>query len=147
MLVSITRLRLRSPRFQPSFLWGVLGVNRQTVRAPGFRGGMLIMDAHRTFWTVTAWNDEAAMRAYRNGGAHRRVMPRLADWCDEASVTRWTQESDALPDVSEVHRRMVTEGRASPLTHPSPNHAALRLAAPVVRAETPLTPRAAKSGG
>ena len=33
-------------------------------------------------------------------------MRRLAEWCDEASVAHWTQESAALPDWIEVHRRM-----------------------------------------
>ena len=138
MLVSVTRLRLRSARFLPLFLWNTLRVNRQTMRAPGFRCGMLLVDARRTFWTVTLWDNEAALRAYRNSGPHKAVMPRLANWCDEASVARWTQNSDDLPDVAEAHRRMVNEGRASPLRHPSDNHAVLQLPVPVVRAETPL---------
>lgn len=48
------------------------------------------------------------MHAYRDGGAHRRVMPRLLKWCDEATVVHWTQESPSLPDWPEAHRRLVS---------------------------------------
>jgi hypothetical protein len=65
-------------------------------------------------------------------GSHRRVMPKLAKWCDEASVARWNQDAAQLPDWSEVHRRMQTEGRPSKVARPSPDHLAYKIAAPVV---------------
>ena len=43
----------------------------------------------------------------------------LAEWCDEASVVHWTQETADLPEWHEAHRRMVAEGRASRVRHPS----------------------------
>jgi len=79
---------------------------------------------------VTAWEDEAAMRAYRNAGAHRMVMPRLLEWCDEAAVAHWTQTEATLPDWQEAHRRMVAEGRPSKVRHPSPAQESKQIAAP-----------------
>src|SRR5690349_16049880 len=112
-LVSGTRLRIRSLFYLLQFFWGNELSARQLVNSPGFLGGKLLVDRNRTFWTVTAWRDEVSMRAYRNSGAHRKVMPRLLKWCDEATVIHWSQESSRLPEWQEVHRRMVSEGKVS----------------------------------
>src|SRR2546430_333120 len=100
-IVSITRLRLRSVLFLPRFLWLNERVVRQIVRSPGFREGKLLLDAHLTFWTMTSWDDEASMRAYRDAGAHRAAMPKLASWCDESSLARFDDRAD-LPTWDEA---------------------------------------------
>ncbi len=127
-LISVTRLRLRSVRYVPEFIWHTLASSRQVQRAPGFLGGLLAGDSSWGSWTITAWTDEAAMRAYRNGDAHRRAMPKLLHWCDEASVVHWRQDGPDLPDGAAALRRMVAEGRPSKVLHPSPEHAAGRIA-------------------
>ncbi|MEH3106895.1 MAG: DUF3291 domain-containing protein [Sphingomonas fennica] len=137
--VSITRLRIRSIRFLPAFLVHVLLTLRQTRAAKGFLGGSLLADRHRAYWTMTLWTDAEAMRAYMTGGAHRRAMPRLFGWCDEASVAHW--EADTLPDWPEADRRMRDEGRPSRVRHPTPDHAALAYAAPHVARPVPIRPR------
>jgi hypothetical protein len=119
VFVSLTRLRVRSLRFLLPFLWQVLKTERQAAHSAGFFGGRLMREAKNTFWTMTAWNDEAAMRAYRNSGAHRNVMPKLLEWCDEASVAHWTQESAELPNWQDAYQRLVQEGRLSKVHHPS----------------------------
>ena len=127
-LISVTRLRLRSARFLPAFAWHTFTSSRQVRRAPGFLGGWLAGEGGLNgSWTITAWRDEAAMRAYRNTAAHMRAMPKLLHWCDEASVLHWEQETAALPDMPEAWRRMVAEGRVSKVLHPSPAHAARRI--------------------
>ena len=145
-LVAITRLRLRGFRFLPQFGWQGRQNARQAERAPGFIGGALSADPLRlTFWTATVWENEAAMHAFRAAGEHRRVMPRLADWCDEASVAHWEQPDASLPTPEEMLRRMTSGGRPSRLRHPSPDHAAGRVAAdarPPVHG-TQLRPRGA----
>jgi hypothetical protein len=122
--VSITRLRLRSMLLLPRFIWLNERVVRQIRKSPGFREGRILIDAHLTLWTITSWDSEAQMRAYRDEGAHRAVMPKLAAWCDEASVARFADRAD-LPTWDEAHAQMVSSGRASRVRHPSPNHAAL----------------------
>ena len=121
-LISVTRLRVRSPRYLPGFIWYALLSARQARRAPGCLGVKLLRDADNTFWTNTAWQDEAAMRAYMLAGTHRKAMPKLLEWCDEASVVHWQQETPELPDWPEAHRRMVAEGRRSKVNHPSAAH-------------------------
>lgn len=128
--ISITRLRIRLLRYLPQFIWQVLITSRQAQRIPGFLGGKLIIDAKKTFWTITAWENEAAMHRYRIEGAHRRVMPRLLTWCDEASVVHWNQESPDLPQLAAAYKRMVEEGRPSKVSHPSPAQVAGQIAEP-----------------
>jgi hypothetical protein len=43
------------------------------------------------------------MRSFRGSGAHSQVMPRLAEWCDEASYAHWTSPDDAVPMWPEAH--------------------------------------------
>jgi hypothetical protein len=70
------------------------------------------------------------MRAYMTSGAHCTAMPRLIDWCDEASVAHWEQETEELPSWREVHRRMQSEGRRSKVRHPSPAHERFEIPVP-----------------
>jgi quinol monooxygenase YgiN len=128
--ISVTRLRLRAFRFLPQFLWYTLLSARQARRSQGQLDVQTLRDANLTFWTLSAWEDEAAMRAFMMSGAHRRAMPKLLDWCDEASIVHWTQETATLPGWLEAHRRMVAEGRMSKVRHPSPEQQAKRIAPP-----------------
>jgi quinol monooxygenase YgiN len=119
VFISVTRLRIRSMRFLPAFLWHVLFVRRQVGQAPGGLGFQLLNEGPHVFWTLSAWSDEAAMRAFMMSGAHRKSMPKLLDWCDEASVGHWQHGDATLPDLREAHRRMVAEGRMSKVRYPS----------------------------
>lgn len=133
-LISITRLRIRAFRHLPLFIFYSLLSARQARRAEGNLGADVLREANNAFWTRTAWRDEAAMRSYMMKGWHRRAMPKLLDWCDEASIVHWTQETPELPDWHEAHRRMVKEGRRSKVRHPSPAHLAYQIAEPKVSA-------------
>jgi Domain of unknown function (DUF3291) len=128
--VSITRLRLRSWRFLPGLIWHTLRSSRQAKTAAGNLSAQVLRDAHNTFWTCSLWNDEAAMRAFMVSGAHRKAMPRLIDWCDEASVAHWQQDSTKPPPWHEVHRRMQGEGRPSKVRHPSDAQRRFEIPAP-----------------
>ena len=138
--VSITRLRLRSIRFLPAFALQAFRTSRQAAAQPGFRGGSILADRAWTFWTMTAWDDEDAMGRYMTDGAHRAAMPRLLDWCDEASLVHWTQGAVALPSWTEADRRMRADGRPSKVRHPSPRHATLGYRTPRVTAAAPIRP-------
>jgi hypothetical protein len=117
--VSITRLRVRSFRYLPVFLIGAFRSARQAKNAAGNLAVSLLSDSNFTFWTRTLWNDERSMRAFMLVGAHRRIMPRLLQWCDEAAVAHWLQESPEAPSWQEAYRRLQQEGRASKVDHPS----------------------------
>jgi hypothetical protein len=120
--VSVTRLRLRGWFFLPAFLFTNGPIIRQVRAAPGFSGGMLLMDAGRTFWTVSLWKDKSSMLAFRNGGNHGKAMPKLAGWVEHARVANWEQEGESVPDWETLHARLSENGRPTRLSHPSPDH-------------------------
>lgn len=122
MFASVTRLRVRSFRFLPSFLWRTFFSQRQVEREPGFVGGRLLIDARWTFWTLTVWESEQAMKQFRGSGAHAKVMPRLAKWCDEAAYAHWTEDGESIPTWDQAHQHLASEGRLSPVEHPSKSH-------------------------
>src|SRR5205085_11808035 len=111
MFASVTRLRVRSIKFVPSFLWRNFLTERQVMRAPGFLGGRLLVDVRRTFWTLTVWESEKAMKAFRGSGAHAAVMPRLARWCDEASYAHWELASAEIPSWPDASEHVLRDGR------------------------------------
>jgi hypothetical protein len=129
--ISVTRLRVRSIFYLPQFFWHTFKSQTQAKNASGMLGGRLLLEAGWTFWTMTAWESEAAMRAFRSSGAHMKAMPKLLDWCDEASYAHWEQESAELPSWAEAHRRMVAEGKLSKVNNPSAAQLAKRIAEPL----------------
>ncbi len=51
-------------------------------------------------------------------GAHRQLVRRLLEWCDEAALVHWEQEN-LEPDWHDAQRRLQSEGRRSKVNHPS----------------------------
>lgn len=146
VFVSVTRLRLRRLRLLPAMLLHARRSRHQVRLAPGFRGGGVMIDRVLTFWTLTAWDDEASMRGYMTSGPHRAAMPRLLDWCDEASVAHWSQAEPEPPTWEEADRQMRAQGRASRVRHPSPAHAGLAYRAPGFRLSGTIEPITARTG-
>ncbi|KQP40602.1 hypothetical protein ASF49_20540 [Methylobacterium sp. Leaf104] len=140
--ISVTRLRIRALRFLPGFALHAVRTRNQVRAAPGFIGGALLPDRSWTFWTMTAWTDEASMRAYILAGAHRRAMPRLVHWCDEASIVHWVQDAADLPSWAAADARMRAEGRPSKVHHPSARHAAMTYREPRLTRSGPIRPAA-----
>jgi hypothetical protein len=70
------------------------------------------------------------MRSFMMSGTHRRAMPKLLDWCDEASVAHWKQETFELPAWDQAHRKIVEQGRPSKVRQPSSDHIARRIPKP-----------------
>lgn len=130
MVVSVTRLRVRRWRHIPGFMWYTFASQRQVVRAAGFSGGRLLIDARRTFWTLTAWEDERAMKSFRGTGAHAQVMPRLFQWCDEAAYAHWTVPDGKIPDWLQAYEQLSREDRLSRVAHPSNDYLERRFSKP-----------------
>jgi quinol monooxygenase YgiN len=105
LFVSITRPRVRRWRFPTQFLIQSIPIVRQAQRAAGSIAVSILREADRAFWTRTVWRDVAAMRAFMQSGAHRRVMARLPEWCDEAAIVYWGQDTEEAPSWTEAHRR------------------------------------------
>jgi hypothetical protein len=129
-LLSIVCLRFpqsteeKYPKCINKFLVFLIRVARQRV------GGRMTREPGNVFWTMTAWDDDAAMNAFRVQGAHASVMPRLLDWCNEASVAHWIQETRELPSWQDAYMRLINEGRPSKVKHPSPVHLSHQLPPP-----------------
>jgi len=122
--VSITRLRLRSPLYLPIFMRYAIPSSSQSTTAPGNLVTQTRRQGFTVFWTLTVWEDEASMRRYMVSGSHRKAMPKLSQWCDEASTVHWLQENSELPPWEEIQQRMAANGRLYPVKHPSQSHAA-----------------------
>ena len=129
-VVSITRLKVRKWRYLPSFLVYALRSARQAKRSEGSLHVSLLRDSHRVFWTRTVWTSSPAMKAFMLAGAHAKAMRRLLEWCDEASLVHWEQETEREPGWQEAHRRLQAEGRRSKVNHPSAAHEAFQIRQP-----------------
>jgi Domain of unknown function (DUF3291) len=145
--VSLTRLRIRSFRFVPLFALHTWRSIQQIRRATGFQTGAVLADRSFTFWTMTAWESEESMRAFMLSGSHKIAMTHLMDWCDEASVSHWSQPETQIPSWIEADRRMRECGRPSKVRNPSPHHATLNYRPPrttgavkITRSRAPAAP-------
>ena len=118
-LVSVTRLRLRSPMYLIPFLRHAIPSFNQSTQAEGNLATTTRRTSGNAFWTLTVWENEASMRRYMTSGAHRKAMPKLAEWCDEASTAHWHQDSSDLPSWEEAEQRMMAQGRLHPVKQPS----------------------------
>jgi hypothetical protein len=119
-LMAVTRLRIRLYRFLVPFAWHAWRSFRQAKQATGSFGAKVRRAEGLAFWTLTAWQDEAAMHAYRIARPH-------LEWCDEAAVVHWHQASAELPGWDTAERRLAEAGRVSKVNHPSVDQQAGRL--------------------
>jgi len=124
VFVSVTRLRIRSWRYLPAFFYYTLLSAWQARRAAGNLGTSIHRDARHVYWTITVWRDEPAMRQFRNHGAHGRAMPKLREWCDEATYAHWEQASANPPDLATAYERLVRDVIVSRVKHPTAEHEA-----------------------
>ena len=102
----------------------------QLIHESRFIKGKTLLDKHLTFWTLTLWNSEADMRSYRNTDAHKKAMPKLQTWCDEASVVHWQQDSEEFPEWQFAWEQLISGGRASKVKRPTAAHATLEFPSP-----------------
>lgn len=128
--VSVTRLRLRSWLFLPSFFYQTLFISRQAAKSPGNLHVDLLRDDRNAMWTCTTWDSENAMKAFMLAKPHGPVMRKLINWCDEGAVAHWTQPEPEPPSWPEAHRRLLKDGRRSKVNHPSAAHTAFDIPPP-----------------
>jgi hypothetical protein len=96
--VMASRLELRRLRDVPSFLAGAMRIRRQMLGSPGALGVSLIArPLRRSFWTLSAWQDQAALGAAVGREPHRRIMTRFRPRMAGSSFVTWTAPASALP--------------------------------------------------
>jgi hypothetical protein len=78
--ISITRLRVRSIRFLPSFVLSAYRSLRQAKASSGFQGGGLLADRSWTFWTMTACDFWTGVTRLLLCTGIRRKLPCRPGW-------------------------------------------------------------------
>jgi len=119
VVAAITRLRLRSWRFLLPFMIHASRSQKQAMAAPGCFGVRTRKTRGLAFWTLTAWESEAQLRAFLSSDPHRATMPKLPAWCDEAVTTHWTIETKQLPDWQVGTAKLLEGGRLLRVKYPS----------------------------
>ncbi|MBB6347292.1 DUF3291 domain-containing protein [Nonomuraea muscovyensis] len=110
-LIMASRLEVRSLRQVPGFLMASMRLLRQACRAPGALGVSLKAELlKRTFWTVSAWTDKAAVYAYAATEPHKTTMRRKRAVMRDSTFLFWEVPADQLPLAwDEVQRRISQE--------------------------------------
>lgn len=122
--VSVTRLRVKSIFSLIAFMRANEASVKQLVQTNGFLGGKELVDKSLIFWTLTIWENDAAMRSFRNSTAHRNAMQKLPYWCNEASYFHWSQAEADIPDWLLASERLRKEGKLTKVRRPSSNQVA-----------------------
>ena len=127
VLVSVTRLRVRSYCYLMPFIWYAIRSILQAKRSPGNLGVKLRKRRKLAFWTLTLWESDEAMRAFRVGLPHRKAMRKLPYWCDEGSYAHWKCNNLAMPSWKEAAEKLSGSGELSRVLYPSPDQKAGRI--------------------
>ncbi|WP_326824662.1 DUF3291 domain-containing protein [Streptosporangium sp. NBC_01639] len=110
-LVMASRLEVKSLRQVPGFLMASVTLLRQARRSPGALGVALKAELFkRTFWTVSAWTDRAAVQAYAVTEPHKSTMRRKRAVMRESTFVFWTVPTGELPITwDQVRHRLARE--------------------------------------
>ena len=93
-----SRLELRRYRGIPGFLSAAMAVRKQVHSSDGALGVSLIAQPTRkTFWTLSAWTDQASLDAFVGSRPHLDVMGRFRDRLTSTGFTTWAVASPELP--------------------------------------------------
>ncbi len=139
--VSVTRLRVRSIRFMLQFFRANEASIKAIRKSDGYLGGKELVDKSFTFWTVTVWDSDKAMKFFRNNDPHKTAMRNLPEWCNEGSYIHWLQESSEIPGWDILYSRMIAEGKLTKVKHPSLRHLDMSYPPPAwTKTERPILP-------
>jgi quinol monooxygenase YgiN len=130
-VIVVTRLRLKGPALLDEFFTAAVAAIEQAQKSTGNLGADALADANNAWWSVSAWQDRAPMRAFVNSEPHLGISKRLDHFCDEATFVDWAQASPALPDWQTSWRHITADGQAATLTQPSPANSTLAFPPPV----------------
>ena len=82
----------------PPFFLYTAQVVKQLASAQGLLGySVLARPFSKRFWTLSAWEDEAALRAFVEHPPHVRVMAALTPHMNKTKFVRWMVKGSQLP--------------------------------------------------
>jgi hypothetical protein len=114
-LAMASRLPLVSHRTIPRFLRLTLVVARQLQRTPGLVGySLLAQPIAKTFWTLSAWQDQHALAAFTRAMPHLQVMKDLRPHMRATTFARWTVHGSTLPVTWTDAIARLNEAQAQP---------------------------------
>ena len=107
-VLTLTRLPLRSYLRIPRIMRATLRIMRALKSSDGLVGYSLKADLLRkTFWTVSAWRDDAAVVEFVSSDTHRAAMVRLQPHIVQPWIETLTVSGSELPPKwSEIARRI-----------------------------------------
>ncbi|MDX8361462.1 antibiotic biosynthesis monooxygenase [Cytobacillus sp. IB215316] len=88
----------------PIFFFHTYKSTRQVKKANGLLHSSLHQEGWDTFWTLTVWENEGAMKNYRNAGSHLKAMKISRKIADELEKVNW--ENDSIPAWEECIERL-----------------------------------------
>ena len=95
VLVMASSLTLASRRDIPAFLVAALRLRRVARQTEGFAGlGLIAAPGARTFYTLSAWVDDAALQRFVGQPIHLQVMRRFGPKLADSTFATWTADSD-----------------------------------------------------
>jgi hypothetical protein len=104
--VMASRLELRRLRDVPAFFAAALRIRRQMLASSGAAGLSLIAQPmRRTFWTLSAWQDPAALRAATGTEPHHALIKRFRPVMAGSRFVTWTASAVPVP-WDEAKRRL-----------------------------------------
>ena len=97
-LVLLTELPLKRWRDLGAFLLYTWRIQGQLRRTPGLLGYALRAHSRtRQFWTLSAWEDEAALNQFVVEHPHGHVLMALRDKMAQTHFVRWSMWGTAFP--------------------------------------------------
>lgn len=113
IVVMASRLKLKSLVRVPRFFILSGGVLRQVQQSQGAVGVALRADPWRkTFWTLSAWENRAALQSYIKTDPHFAVMAKLRPAMRESLFVSWQQGAGQRPSWDEADRRLAEQETA-----------------------------------
>ena len=94
----LSYLPLKAYRKIPAFVRYTQQVQQQLASTPGVAGySVQAQLLRRRFWTLSAWESEAALVDFVRHAPHSDVMRALAGQMGKTSITKWTVKGSELP--------------------------------------------------
>ena len=113
VVVLLSYLPLKSYWRVPPFFLYTVQVIRQLASAQGLLGySLLARPLLKRFWTLSAWDNADALRAFVQHPPHVRIMAALTPHMDQTRFVRWTVKGCQLPLRWDDALRRLVDNRA-----------------------------------
>jgi heme-degrading monooxygenase HmoA len=118
-LALLSYLPLKKYRKIPAFVRFSQQVQRQLAATPGVAGYSLQAQLlQRRFWTLSAWESEAALVEFVRHDPHSEIMRALAPHMGKTYFTKWSVKGSDLPLNWDAAKKRVPAEKLRPENRP-----------------------------